>query len=150
MGPTVNQHHRGLERAYAAAPITRWMGTAVRVGDGVATISLPLRADFHHPAAAVHGSIYFRLLDDAAYFAANSRVPDVLVLTGSFTVHFFRPVTDGVIHAEGQVLRESSRVLVADARVLSEEGALLAHGIGSFMRSDVRLLDLPGYAGPAG
>lgn len=40
------EHQRGLERAYEAAPITRWMGTSVTVGDGRATVVIPLREEF--------------------------------------------------------------------------------------------------------
>jgi uncharacterized protein (TIGR00369 family) len=142
----VSEHHRGLERAYAAAPITRWMGTSAAVGDGVATVTVPVRPEFQHAAAAVHGSIYFRALDDAAFFAANSVVPDVLVLTASFHVHFFRPVSSGTLRAEGRVLHHSRRVVVADADLLADDGAILARGSGSFMRSGIALADLPGYA----
>jgi uncharacterized protein (TIGR00369 family) len=142
----MSEHHRGLERAYAAAPISRWMGTSAAVGDGVATVTVPVRPEFHHAAEAVHGSIYFRALDDAAFFAANSVVPDVLVLTASFHVHFFRPVASGTLRAEGRVLHHSRRVVVAEADLLADDGAILAHGSGTFMRSRIALADLPGYA----
>ena len=145
----MSEHYRGLERAYAAAPITRWMGTSVTVGDGTATVLVPVREEFHHAAAAVHGSVYFRALDDAAFFAANSRVPDVLVLTSSFDVHFFRPVLDGTLRAEGRVLHQARRVLFAEARLVDEEGRLLASGTGTFMPTRILLRDLPGYAPPA-
>ena len=39
-----------------------------------------------HAAGAVHGSYYFKVLDDACYFAANSLVSDVFVLTVSFVI----------------------------------------------------------------
>ena len=83
----MTEHHRKLERAYASAPVTRWYGAAISIGEGSAEVRLAVRPDFHHAANAVHGSVYFRLLDDAASFAANSLVTDVLVLTASFTVH---------------------------------------------------------------
>jgi acyl-coenzyme A thioesterase PaaI-like protein len=35
----------------------------------------------HHSIHAVHGSVYFKALDDAAFFAVNSLVEDVFVLT---------------------------------------------------------------------
>jgi len=144
----MSAHHRGLERAYAAAPVTRWMGTSVEVGEGTATVTLPLREDFHHAGGAVHGSLYFRALDDAAFFAANSRIPGVLVLTSSFDVHFFRPVVSGTVRAEGQVVHRSERVVVAEARLLDEEGKVLARGTGTFMPSRIPLTELPGYAEP--
>ena len=84
-------HYRRLERLYANAPVTKWFGASLQVDDGRATVRIPIRSEFYHAASAVHGSVYFRALDDAAFFAANSRVRDVLVLTVSFTVQFTGP-----------------------------------------------------------
>lgn len=139
------KHFRGLERAYAVAPVTRWMGTKAEVGDGRATVTLAIREDFHHAAAAVHGSLYFRMLDDAAFFAANSRVADVLVLTASFHLDFFRPVVDGMLRAEGRVVNESRRLVTAEAELFDDAGNLLARGSGSFMPSGIALAEVDGY-----
>lgn len=139
------EHFRGLEGAYDAAPVTRWMGTSATVGDGRATVTLPIREEFHHAASAVHGSLYFRMLDDAAFFAANSRVSDVLVLTSSFHIRFFRPVTDGALRAEGRVVNQSRRVVSADAELFDDRGNLLAQGSGTFMPSDIPLSEVEGY-----
>lgn len=138
-------HLRGLEGAYAAGPVTRWMGTKAEVRDGEATVTLEIRNDFHHVAAAVHGSLYFRMLDDAAFFAANSRVPDVLVLTASFHLDFFRPVVDGALRAEGRVVNQSRRLVTAEAELFDDAGKLLARGSGSFMPSGIQLADVEGY-----
>jgi uncharacterized protein (TIGR00369 family) len=143
--PGADRHFRGLEGAYHAAPVTRWMGTSVTVGDGRATVTVPVREDFHHAASAVHGSIYFRLLDDAAFFAANSRVPDVLVLTSSFHIRLFRPVTHGGLRAEGRVVNQSERIVSADAELFDDEGKLLARGSGMFLPSRILLSDVEGY-----
>ena len=141
-----DEHFRGLERAYAIAPVTRWMGTTAEVGDGHATVRLPIREEFYHAASAVHGSLYFRMLDDAAFFAANSRVTDVLVLTASFHIHFFRPIVEGALRAEGHVVNQSRRRVTADAELFDDQGNLLARGSGSFMPSRILLQEVPGYA----
>lgn len=138
-------HFRGLERAYEAAPVTRWMGTRAEVGDGRATVYLDIEHHFLHAAGAVHGSLYFRLLDDAAFFAANSRETAVLLLTSSFHLDFFRPVVEGPLRAEGRVVNESRRLIAADAELFDERGGLLARGSGSFMPSGFQLSDVDGY-----
>lgn len=139
-------HRRGLERAYRAAPVTRWMGTSCEVGDGSATVFLDVREEFHHAASAVHGSIYFRLLDDAAFFAANSVVTDVLVLTSTFDIRFFRPVVEGELRAKGRVVHAARRLVTAEAELHDADDRLLAVGTGTFARSSIPLTDLPGYA----
>jgi uncharacterized protein (TIGR00369 family) len=140
------EHYRKLERLYAAAPISQWYGIAINVTDGQAEVRLKTRPEFHHAAHAVHGSVYFRALDDAAFFAVNSRVRDVFVLTVSFTVHFARPVTSGELRAAGRVLHGGGRLFLAEADLLDERGELLGHGSGVFTRSGIALGPEVGYA----
>lgn len=147
MNTVYPEHFRGLERAYAVAPVSRWMGTVAEVGDGRATVRLPIQPTFLHAAGAVHGSLYFRMLDDAAFFAANSKVPDVLVLTSSFHLDFFRPVVDGALRSEGRVVNQSRRVVTAEAELFDDRGSLLARGSGSFMPSGFLLAEVNGYLG---
>ena len=65
-------HYQRLERLYRAAPVTRLYGTAVVVSHGASDVTLPVDKRLFHAAGALHGSAYFRVLDDAAFFAANS------------------------------------------------------------------------------
>ena len=48
-----------------------------------------LRVDetVHHAANAAHGTIYFKMLDDAAFYAANSMVSDRFLLTNAADRH---------------------------------------------------------------
>ena len=79
------------------------------------------------------------MLDDAAYFAVNSQVEEVLVLTVSFHLHFLRPATVGTLISEGRVVRMSSTVCVADAVLRDDTGRELARGTGDFVRSRATL-----------
>ncbi len=140
------EHHRKLERMYLAAPVSQWYGATIAIGDGQAEVRLAIRPEFYHAARAVHGSVYFRALDDAAFFAVNSRVREVLVLTVSFTVHFARPVMSGELRAVGRMLHGSGRLFLAEADLLDGAGQLLGRGSGVFTRSPIRLDPSIGYA----
>lgn len=50
----------------------------------------------------MHGSHYFKLLDDSAFFAATSQGPDLFLLSASSTVQFMRPVAEGPMHVSGR------------------------------------------------
>ena len=141
-------HHRALESLYHGAPVTRWMGFRIEIGDGTATVRVETRPEFHHAAGAVHGSVLFRTLDDAAFFAASSVVPGVFVLTVSFDVHFLRPVVAGELVAQGRVLHRSRRRVLAEAEVRDHRGKVVARGTGAFMPSDTPLDGLEGYRAP--
>jgi uncharacterized protein (TIGR00369 family) len=131
---------------YAAAPVSRWYGSTLTVPEsGRADVALPVREELLHAGRAVHGSAYFRALDDAAFFAANSVVDDVLLATVSFTVYFVRPVSSGSLRATGRLLNRSQRLYVAESFVEDADGNRIAFGSGTFMRSATRLSPAVGY-----
>ena len=146
MDPTT--HFRRLEHLYHVAPITRWYGAAIRIADGSAEVRVRVRPEFLHAAQAVHGSVYFRLLDDAAFFAVNSRVQQFFVLTVSFTVQFTSPISDGEMIATGRIVHEAGRLFVGAAELRDGEGRLLATGSGTFSRSRIPLDERVGYQDP--
>ena len=81
-----DEHHRRLEHMYLSAPANEYFKPEIRIDEGRAEVRLTVRPDFFHAASAVHGSVYFKLLDDATFFAASSLVDDVFVLTASFNI----------------------------------------------------------------
>jgi uncharacterized protein (TIGR00369 family) len=141
-----DEHHRKLERMYLGARTNEYYRPSIRISEGEATVRVPVRPDFHHPLGAVHGSVYFKLLDDAAFFAVSSLVEDVFVLTTSFNVYFTRPVRDGELTARGAVAHRSRRLWVAEAELVDEKGRALARGSGTFMKSRHPLGPELGYA----
>ncbi|MBW3535653.1 MAG: PaaI family thioesterase [Gemmatimonadetes bacterium] len=124
------------------------MGFRIEIGDGEARVEATMRPEFHHAAGAVHGSILFRALDDAAFFAASSVVRSAFVLTASFEVHYLRPVVEGGLVAEGRVLHRSRRRVLAEAVASDARGRVVARGTGTFMPSEMALDDLEGYRAP--
>ena len=45
-----------------------------------------------HAADAAHGTVYFKMMDDAAFYACNSLVTDRFLLTTAFNLLFTRPL----------------------------------------------------------
>jgi uncharacterized protein (TIGR00369 family) len=139
------QHYRKLERLYAGAPVNQYYAPNMRVGRGTAEVTIQARRDLFHAAGAVHGVVYFKLLDDAAFFAANSLVEDVFVLTVSFNAYLTRPVSEGVMKALGHVVHHSRRLLIAEAEVVDSAGRQIARGSATFMPSHIPLSPEIGY-----
>jgi uncharacterized protein (TIGR00369 family) len=140
-----DEHHRKLERMYLRAPVNEYYKPTIRIRDGEADIVIPVRPEFFHAAHAVHGSVYFKAMDDAAFFAANSLVEDVFVLTASFTVYLLRPISSGTMRATGRVMHASRRLFVAEAELVDDDGRKIAAGSGTFMRSTIALGPEVGY-----
>jgi uncharacterized protein (TIGR00369 family) len=107
---------------------------------------MPVKPDFFHAAHAVHSSVYFKALDDAAFFAVSSLFTDVFVLTASFNIYLTRPVTEGVLRASGRVVHRSRSLILAESALVDGEQRQVARGTGSFMRSTVALTAAVGYA----
>lgn len=140
-------HYRALERLYAAAPVNALFASKLEiVGDGRSRLTFSVDRAVYHAAGAAHGTIYFKMLDDAAFYAANTLVTDRFLLTTSFNLHFTKPVRRGEVVAEGRWISGRKRVLVAEARLLDAEGDEIGRGTGTFMRSRIALSSLPGYA----
>jgi len=142
-------HHRALESLYDSAPINRLFDSRLEIGGpGEARIRFELGERYYHAAGAVHGTAYFKMLDDAAFYAANSLVTDRFLLTTAFNLLFTRPLRDGPVVAEGRWVSGRRRVFVAEARLVDSSGEEAARGTGTFMRSQIPLAGLPGYRAP--
>ena len=140
-------HWRALERLYASAPINRAFPSELSiVGEGLSRITFEVDPGWFHGAGAVHGTVYFKMLDDAAFYAANTMVTDRFLLTSAFNLHFTKPVRSGRLVAEGRWISGRRRVLVAESRLVNARGEEVGRGTGTFMRSRIELGGLPGYA----
>lgn len=140
-------HFRALESLYRVAPVNRICPSDLSIlASGEARITFEVMPELFHAAGALHGTLYFKMLDDAAFYAANSRVTDRFLLTTAFNLLFTRPLRSGVVVAHGRWVSGHRRVLVADARLVDATGEEVARGTGTFMRSRYPLSGLPGYA----
>lgn len=142
---TLDQHYRCLESMYQAAPINKIFPPEMTVSEGEAIIEIELSSDYFHSAGAVHGSVYFKVLDDSAFFAANSLEEEVFVLTSSFTTYITRPVSSGKMRAVGKVVNKNRSQWVVESVVYDSEDREIARGNGIFVRSKVQLKDAAGY-----
>lgn len=143
-------HFRALENLYARAPVNGLFPSKLTIaGPGRAQIRFTVDERVFHAAGAAHGTIYFKMLDDAAFYAANSLVSDRFLLTTAFNLHFTRPVRGGEVLAEGRWISGRRRVFVAEASLVDAEGEEIGRGTGTFMRSGIALSGLAGYAAKA-
>lgn len=139
-------HFRSLESLYGTAPVNGFFDSVLTITEaGRSVIEFAVTPALYHAAGAAHGTAYFKMLDDAAFYAANSLVSDRFLLTTAFNLHFTKPVREGKVRAEGRWISGQRRVLVAEARLIDSEGDEIARGTGTFMRSRIALSGLDGY-----
>jgi uncharacterized protein (TIGR00369 family) len=141
----MDDHYRKLENMMHSAPIVQLTGARVEIGRGRADITVPVKQDFFHAAYALHGSIYFLALDNAAFFAVNSLVEGVFVLTIHFSIDLIRPVTSGTVKAVGKVTTSTATHFFADSVLYDSEDREIARGSGIFVKSRIKLAPEIGY-----
>ncbi|WP_046745720.1 PaaI family thioesterase [Kordia zhangzhouensis] len=141
------EHYRKLERMYLASNVNTQLyeTTKITIKEETATISIVVDSKYFHALGAIHGSVYFKLLDDAAFFAVNSIVKDAFVLTTSFNINITRPVSHGKITAYGKIKFKSRNLFVAESTLVDEKEREIAFGTGNFTKSRVSLSEEIGY-----
>ena len=139
-------HFHALEGLYRSAPVNRLFESRLTIIEaGRSEIIFTVDSQTFHAAGAAHGTLYFKMLDDAAFYAANSLVTDRFLLTTAFNLHFTKALRGGEARAEGRWISGKRRVFVAEARIVDADGDECARGTGTFLRSHIGLSGLPGY-----
>ena len=131
------EHYRKLTNMYLGAKMHEqvYTGLSLDIQDGRCTVQYMVDDRTHHGGGAMHGAVYFKLLDDAAYFAVASRIFDVFTLTKNFEVDLIRPHIEGKVISKGWIEREvSPNEFIAHAVLTNEDGKVLANGRGIFVR----------------
>ena len=142
---TKDPHFVALENMYLAAPINAFYRPRIDVSDAEATIEIEVSKKLFHAAGAVHGSVYFKMLDDAAFFAANSLEREMFVLTTSFTIYLTRPISSGTLRSVGRVVNRNKSQFIVEAIAYDSKGHEVGRGTGVFVRGRSPLQEVRGY-----
>jgi len=137
-----NEHFRYLETLYLKGAINDIYKPKIEVLQGACVIRQEVSSRHFHAGGALHGSVLFKLLDDSAFFAANSIEFENFVLTGTFSIKFLKPVNNGLLIAKGLFLNRTGRKISARSTVVDEQGAIVASGEGIFIVSNISLTTL--------
>ncbi len=89
-----------------------------------------------NPLGGVHGGVALTLIDSAAGCAVHTELPAGTGYTTVETkVNFTRPIPpDGsIVRCEGRVVTRGRQIATAEARLLSLDGKVLAHGTSTLI-----------------
>jgi uncharacterized protein (TIGR00369 family) len=120
----------------AANPFFRQMGIeVVGTGDGKGVLKMPVRPDMHNGVGWLQGGLLVALADEAMALAVYTRLAEGDgIATISESTSFIKGVRDGVIYAEGRVIRKGRRVAFCESEVWTgeDERILLARTSAAF------------------
>jgi len=139
------EHYRKLENMMHSAPFMQLTEARVKITKAEAEMVMPVKEQLFHAAGALHGSLYFMALDNAAYFAVSSLVTDAFILTTSFTTYLTRPVSSGQLRAVGKVVNQNRTQFIAESILYDDREREIARANGVFMRSKIPLSPDIGY-----
>ena len=134
--------YQSLISIYNSAPINITYKPKMTIKKESATISVSVSKQHFHAANYLHGSAIFKLLDDAAYFSAQSVEQNYFLVTASFNSHFIRPINSGILIGHGTVIESTKTQIFADSHIENEDGKIIAKGSGIFMKSTIEIASL--------
>tara|TARA_B100001564_G_C20213826_1_gene478549 strand:+ start:163 stop:594 length:432 start_codon:yes stop_codon:yes gene_type:complete len=134
-------HYKKLEKIYLNANLNKeiYSYTEIIISKNYTEIKMPIKEDYFHALNAIHGSVYFKMLDDAAFFAAQSVVEDYMLLTASFNITFKMPVPSGSIKSMGTLCSVSENEFNAEAKMYNSKNEIVAFGNGVFKKSKISI-----------
>ncbi len=108
----------------------------VEVEEGIAIFEGEPWPGLLNPLGAVHGGWALTLIDSATGCAVHTLLPPGVGYTTVETkVNFTRAIAPdgGTVRCEGRVVTKGRRIATAEARLLSADGKVLAHGTSTLM-----------------
>jgi acyl-coenzyme A thioesterase PaaI-like protein len=147
-----DDHMERLALMYERAPINALYRPLISLAPSQARIAMDAAPQFWHAAGALHGSFYFKGLDDAAWFAAATMEPKYFLVTTAFTTYITRPMSSGRMTIRGQMVSSNRTQFIAEAVAFDADDHEVARASGILVRSKVELASVPAYnraSGPA-
>ena len=140
-------HFRKLERMYLAAPVNQehYPSSTIRIDPGSCEIRLEVDESYFHGGKALHGSVYFKLMDDACYFAVASSITDRFLVTSEFSLQFTRPVFEDTLICKAEFTGKDDNQYFARAILYNREKKVVGKGEGIFVKSRLEISSEYGY-----
>ena len=80
------EHFIKLKNRYEAAPINQIFNPTININLGACTLKMKVTKKLYVAVPAAHGLVAFKMLDDAAWGAANTYIEDVFLFTYNFNL----------------------------------------------------------------
>ena len=123
-----------LAALFGTSPVSVFIGQQlVECEGGVAEVVLPHRPEFQQALGVTHGGIIATIADTAGFFAAASS-SEATVATVEFKINLLAAARGETLRARGTVVQRGSRLVIAEMKVTSDSGTLIAIGLGTYAR----------------
>lgn len=150
--PELNPEHiKAVISAINNGPFFKHMSMKVsELGPGRAAVVMAIGKKHMNPFGGLHGGVYSSAIDTAAYWSAYCDLPeDCGLVTIDLKVDFLAPVSGKKVVVEGRLIKSGKRIHLSEAKMLDDQGRLLAHGTSKLMvtRNKQSINDVVEYVG---
>ena len=117
------------------SPFLRYVGVEIGYSEGGAgQVTLSVKPHHLQAAGQVHGGLIAVLADTAMFRAVRSLLSQgQRTTTVELKVNFLESASSGTLTASAKVVNRDERLLVGDIEITTEEGRLIAQGLGTFL-----------------
>lgn len=117
-------------------PFAKLLGIEIdSVEPGHAVLSMKMRDDLMRNGRIAHGGAVATLIDSAMAFAIMPMLAEnERSITVDLTIHYLRPVSEGVARATARVVRAGRRVITVSAELFDGNEKLAATAISTYLR----------------
>jgi uncharacterized protein (TIGR00369 family) len=117
-------------------PFAKLLGIEVElVEPGHAVLSMKMRDDLMRNGGIAHGGAVAALIDSAMAFAIVPMLAEnEHSVTADLTIHYLRPVSEGLARASARVVRAGKRVITVSAELFDGNEKLAATAISTYLR----------------
>lgn len=125
-----------VERALDTVPFARLIGIQLEeVVAGRSVLTMAVRDELKQNHGVVHGGAIASLIDSAMAFAIIPLLAEKeRTTTVDLTIHYLRPLTEGVAKSTARVVRAGRRVVVVSAEVVDHREQLVATAVSTYLR----------------
>jgi uncharacterized protein (TIGR00369 family) len=117
-------------------PFAKLLGIEVdSLEPGHAVLSMKMRDDLMRNGRIAHGGAVATLIDSAMAFAILPLLAEnERSITVDLTIHYLRPVSEGVARASARVVRAGKRVITVSAELFDGNEKLAATALSTYLR----------------
>ena len=120
------------------SPFLRYVGIEPGLSaDGKGSVTLTVQPHHLQAAGQVHGGLIAALVDTSFFRAVRSTLSSgQQTTTVELKVNFLEATNSGLLTSTARIVSSTERLRVAEADVSSDDGRLVAQGLGTFLVID--------------
>lgn len=110
------------------------LGMSLTEDDGKIKVTAAITPELKQFYGNVHGGVLASLMDSAIAVAINQFLDSNLgASTVELNISYLYPVNEGILWAEGKVVKKGRRIIVGQGEIKDDSGRLVAIGTATFM-----------------